>query len=235
MQTENRTIRELVVEDFRTAAVFEKYGLDFCCGGGQPLSDACRKKGIAPEAVERDLESAVAGPGASENPAAWDTDTLIDHIVNVHHRYVRDILPVILQHSGKVAQVHGYNHPETEEIAGYMAQVAGEMGSHMQKEELILFPYIRELASVRESDGTPGPAPFGTVQNPIRMMETEHQSAGDAMAEVRRLSNDYTPPADACTTYRVLYQELAQFEADLHRHVHLENNILFPRAIELEG
>jgi regulator of cell morphogenesis and NO signaling len=235
MLTLDRTIKDFVTEDFRTAAVFEKYGMDFCCGGGVPLQEACRKNGIDPETVHRDLLAAVSTPAdPSRDPATWDTARLVDHIVQVHHNYVRSILPVIQQHATKVAHVHGYNHPETIEIAEHMSVVAGEMASHMQKEEIILFPYLKTLSEARK-DGGPAPAaPFGSVKNPIAMMMAEHVSAGGEMAEVRRLSSDYTPPVDACTTYRVLYQELAQFEADLHRHVHLENNILFPRAVAQE-
>jgi regulator of cell morphogenesis and NO signaling len=235
MLTQDRTIKDFVTEDFRTAAVFEKYGMDFCCGGGVSLAEACRKNGVDPAVIEKDLAAAVSEPlDGSQNPADWSTARLVDHIVRVHHEYTRSILPVIQQHATKVAHVHGFNHPETIEIAEHMDRLAGEMAAHMQKEELMLFPYLKGSSEARSSGAVPTPPPFGTVRNPIAVMEAEHQSAGDEMAEVRRLSNDFTAPGDACTTYRVLYQELAQFEADLHRHVHLENNILFPRAVAQE-
>lgn len=236
MPTLEKTVKDYVVEDFRSAGVFEKYGLDFCCGGGVPLTEACRKKGLDPEVVARELEAATRGPGeGGPNPAGWELDVLADHIEQTHHRYVREALPVVQQHAEKVARVHGANHPEVVTIADRFASVAGELTSHMQKEELILFPYIRAMVTDRVAGRPVRPAPFGSVRHPIEMMEAEHQGAGDAMADIRRLSRDFTPPDDACTTYRVLFQELAQFEADLHRHVHLENNILFPRAIALES
>jgi regulator of cell morphogenesis and NO signaling len=235
MLTGGKTIRDYVTGDFRTAAVFEKYGLDFCCGGGVALSEACRKSGIDPSRIEKELAEAVSvPPDPTRDPAAWSTGELVQHIVSVHHGFVRSVLPVLQHHAGKVARVHGSNHPETVEIAALVDRIAGEMMSHMHKEEMILFPYLTTLAQSRDNKDAAPAAPFGSVRNPIGMMEAEHQSAGDEMSEIRRLSNGYTPPADACTTFQVLYQELAQFEADLHRHVHLENNILFPRAIAME-
>ncbi|MDZ4805317.1 MAG: iron-sulfur cluster repair di-iron protein [Candidatus Eisenbacteria bacterium] len=235
MSTLTGTIRDYVTQDFRTAAVFEKYGLDFCCGGGLPLEEACRKKGLHAAAIREDLASVMTSPtDGVDNPAAWDTGRLVDHIVQIHHGYVRSILPVIQQHARKVAGVHGALHPETLAIADQMDRVAVEMTSHMDREEGVLFPHVKQLAEAAATGTTPPRAPFGTIASPIALMEAEHLAVGNEMADVRRLSNQYTPPVDACTTYRVLYEELAQFEADLHRHVHLENNILFPRATALE-
>jgi regulator of cell morphogenesis and NO signaling len=236
MSTTTGTIRDFVTDDFRTAAVFDKYGLDFCCGGGLPLEDACRKKGIDPESLKRDLATVMAVPACGiDNPVLWETDRLIDHIIGTHHAYVRNTLPTIVKHARKVAGVYGAARPETVAIADHMEHVAMDMADHMDREEKILFPYIRKMAAAALRGTAPPPAPFGSVASPIRMMEAEHQAAGDEMADVRRLSGEYTPPADACTTFRVLYEELAQFEADLHRHVHLENNILFPRAETMES
>jgi len=235
MTTTTETIRDFVTGDFRTAAVFDKYGLDFCCGGGLPLEDACRKKGLDLEAIRRDLAEVVATPSSGiDDPTRWDTGKLIDHIVGTHHAYVRGTLPTIVKHARKVASVYGAAMPEMVAIADLMDRVVGEMGSHMDREEKVLFPHIRRLAEAAAHGYLRPAAPFGSVTSPISVMEAEHREAGDEMAEVRRLSGEYTPPADACTTFRVLYEELAQFEADLHRHVHLENNILFPRAEALE-
>lgn len=232
----NTTIRDIVTEDFRTAAVFQKYGLDFCCGGGRSISDACTKEGVDMASVTSDLETLLNQP-ANGTPKynTWELDLLADYIVANHHRYVRETVPAIMQHVRKVATVHGHGHPETIRIADLFESVALGLMQHMQKEELMLFPYIKQLVAARNDGSRPAPSPFGSIANPIRMMEVEHQSAGDEMAEIRELSAGYNPPDDACTTFRVSYQELQAFEADLHQHVHLENNILFPKAIELES
>jgi regulator of cell morphogenesis and NO signaling len=165
----------------------------------------------------------------------WGVDLLIDFIVNNHHSYVTKMIPVLYAHTQKVASVHGARHPEVIQIAAHFEAVAHEFQQHMQKEEHALFPFIKALARSKEAGQKATPPPFGSVQNPIRMMEAEHQTAGDEMRTIRELSSGYTPPEDACTTYRITYQELRDFEMDLHQHVHLENNILFPKAILLES
>lgn len=234
-ETEGTTIRDIVAGDFRTAAVFQKFGLDFCCGGGKSIDDACREHGVDPHLLLSELEDVLVSPSnGTPKFIAWDPDFLIDYIVNNHHRYVRETIPIIARHTQKVAAVHGGRHPETIRIAHQFAQTARDLELHMRKEEEILFPYIKRLVQAEKEGDRVGLPPFGSVRNPIRMMEAEHLTAGDEMAEIRELSNGYTPPEDACMTYRVSYQELEQFEDDLHRHVHLENNILFPKAIELE-
>lgn len=233
--THAMTLGEIVTADFRAAAVLEKHGLDFCCRGNRTLEQSCRDAGLRADEVLHELEAIEASPSSSA-PAfsAWTASALVDHIVTKHHAYVRDALPVLLAHAQKIAKVHGGRHPELVRVAELVEQVATEMTNHMMKEEHILFPYIVELASAAEA-GTSAPfAPFGTVDNPIRMMEAEHESAGDAMFEIRELTDDYTVPADACTTYAVCLRELDAFEKDLHIHVHLENNILFPKASAME-
>jgi regulator of cell morphogenesis and NO signaling len=171
---------------------------------------------------------------SSLNPGSWKPDFLIDYIINKHHRYVEKMLPIIFMHSQKVAEKHGANHPETDSIAELFAGIKDELEVHMQKEERMLFPYIKRILELGESgEEVPFP-PFGTIENPVRVMELEHETAGKLMAEINSLSSGFTPPGDACTTYKVLYQELKEFESDLHVHIHLENNILFPKAIELE-
>ena len=225
------TIGSIVADDFRAAAVFQKHGIDFCCGGNRPWADACTEKGVDPQRVSDELEVALASGAETPRFNAWTLDFLIDYIVSNHHAYVRQAIDTLLTHTRKVADVHGENHPEAREIATVFEGVAAEMITHMAKEEQVLFPYITALVTAAKGGQAPPPAHFGSVANPIRMMEREHESAGSAMATIRRLSHDYTPPADACTTYRVTYKELHEFEADLHRHVHLENNILFPKAL----
>jgi regulator of cell morphogenesis and NO signaling len=235
--TLDRTIRDIVAADYRTAAIFQRYGLDFCCRGNRTVEAACQDAGIAADRVQRDLADATALPpsGCAPRFDTWDLPALTGHIVANHHAYVRTQLPVIQGHAHKVARVHGSRHPEMVEVAEIFDRVSEEMTAHMAKEEQVLFPYLDRLAeaSIR-GEGSP-PAPFGTVGNPIRMMEAEHESAGDAMAEIRALTGGYRIPDDACGTFSVLLQELEAFERDLHQHVHLENNILFPKSLQLEA
>lgn len=234
--TPGTTIREIVASDYRTAAVFERFGLDFCCAGCRTIEQGCRDAGADEDALLRELDTVLGTPSADASRfGSWDVPTLIQYIVGNHHAYVRQALPALLQHTRKIADVHGARHPELAHVARLFERVAAEMTDHMMKEERILFPFVTDLADA-QSTGQPIPRPpFGTVENPIRMMEHEHQFVGDAMAEIRQVTNGYAVPDDACTTYRVCLQELAVFEADLHAHVHLENNILFPKAIAIES
>lgn len=234
--TTDRTIRDIVAADYRTAAIFQRYGLDFCCRGNRTVEAACEEAGLSADGVLRDLAAAAALPSIGGGPRfnEWELSTLTAYIVGNHHRYVREQLPVITVHADKVARVHGARHPGMVSVAELVGRVSDEMTSHMAKEEGVLFPYIDRIAAASAA-GDPLPsAPFGTVENPIRMMEAEHESAGDAMAEIRVLTDGYRVPEDACGTFAVLLQELEAFERDLHQHVHLENNILFPKARALE-
>ncbi len=233
MLNEEMTIRSVVADDYRAAAVFERHGIDFCCGGNRPIADACRELDTDGKQVVAELEAALAPAEDQPRFAAWDLDFLATYIVNNHHAYVRQAVGPMLAHTRKVAEVHGDTHPEVGEIARRFDLVAADLMAHMAKEERMLFPYIGRLAAAARGGEVPV-APFGTIANPIAMMELEHRNAGDEMAAMRSLSAGFAPPPDACTTFKVTYQELQAFEADLHRHVHLENNILFPRALDLE-
>jgi regulator of cell morphogenesis and NO signaling len=230
------TIGEIVAADYRAAAVFQRHGIDFCCQGGRTLERGCRDAGVDTAEVMHDIEAATATP-ATGLPKFnnWDLRTLVAYIVENHHGYVREMLPLLTAHSRKIAEVHGGRHPELPRVASLVQDVADEMASHMVKEEQILFPHIVQLASAALDGRKAPPAPFGSVDHPIRMMEAEHESAGHAMLEIRELTSGYTVPADACATYAVCLQELEAFERDLHAHVHLENNILFPKASALEA
>jgi regulator of cell morphogenesis and NO signaling len=231
----NLTLSQLVTKNFRAAAVFEKYKLDFCCRGNRPISAACEDKGINPDNVLAEL--AVLGNEQKHNafsPENWSLDFLIDYIVNTHHQYVRKMIPVITAHAEKVASVHGKNHAETKDINRIFSAVYKDLKQHMMKEEEILFPYVKRLVKIKDSSAKFEIPYFGSVKNPITMMEAEHQNAGDELYAIRELTNSYTAPEDACNTYKILYQELKDFEEDLHRHVHLENNILFPGSVNLE-
>ena len=163
-----------------------------------------------------------------------DLGFLIDHIVNVHHTYVSESIPLISQYANKVAKVHGHHYTDLHEINKLFHEVAEELLTHMQKEERILFPFIKQLVKAKKEGIIPVPPPFGTVSNPIQMMEHEHDNAGDVFKTIAILTNDFTPPEGACNTFRALYSKLEEFEQDLHQHIHLENNILHPKAIALE-
>jgi regulator of cell morphogenesis and NO signaling len=164
----------------------------------------------------------------------WELDFLTDHILNVHHNYVEQNIPLILTYCEKVAKVHGKTHPEVIKIRDLFYQIAGELASHLKKEELILFPFIKKAVKAEKEGSSLQRPPFGTAENPVRMMEAEHESAGELFKEIARLSDGYTAPEGACNTFRAMYAKLDEFEQDLHLHVHLENNILFPKALELE-
>jgi regulator of cell morphogenesis and NO signaling len=234
--TLDSTIGAIVADDFRAAAVFHRHGIDFCCRGGRSLEAACHEGGIDPSTLLEEIAAACApGQAAAPRFASWDAPTLIAYIVGNHHAYVREALPTLVAHTEKLVRVHGERHPELVEVASLVQDVSREMSSHMLKEEHILFPHIQAVAFAAQQGCPPPPSPFGTVDNPIRMMEAEHESAGDAMARIRELTGGYQVPDDGCTTYRVCMRELEAFEQDLHSHVHLENNILFPKARLLEA
>jgi regulator of cell morphogenesis and NO signaling len=233
---EEKTIGEMVAEDYRKAEVFKRNGIDFCCGGKKTVAEVCQQKGIDPGKLASELKALEqpSGGGDTYDINQWPLPLLIDYIVGIHHRYVRETMPRISEYAQKVARVHGHAWPENVEIANIFTALHHELHSHMMKEEEVLFPYIKRLSEASERHHPSPAAPFGTVGNPIRMMESEHEEAGEAMASIRRLSRDFHPPEAACNTYRVLYKLLEEFESDLHRHVHLENNILHPRALALE-
>lgn len=221
-----KTVGEIAASDLRKAQVFKKYGIDFCCGGKKTLKEACESKGLNPSEIEREL-NATTGPA----PLAfqeWSPAFLADYIVNTHHAYVRKTLPQLTELAAKVVNAHGSQHPELSQIGQLVLRLDDELLSHLAKEEKVLFPYIRSLV---QGDA---PLQFSTIETPIAMMEDEHDEAGGIMEEIRSLSKNYTLPPDSCVSYAMLFQMLKDFEDDLHIHVHLENNILFPKAIELD-
>lgn len=231
---QDKTVANLVTENIKTAHVFKKYGIDFCCGGGVSIAKACEKAGVNFADLEKDLIASENENTRAVNYNSWELDFLTDHIINVHHKYVEESLPLITQYAAKVAKVHGHHYSELLEIQQLFALVATEMGGHQRKEELILFPFIKKLVQAKK-EGTPVPdAHFGSVDNPIKMMEAEHEEVGDLLKKISKLSSNYTPPEGACNTYRAFYAKLDEFEQDLHHHIHLENNILFPKVLKLE-
>jgi len=226
-----KTIGEFVAEDYRTAEVFEKYGIDFCCGGKVALSAVCREKGIDLDEILREIASAGSTPlDRSHDYAAWDLSFLSDYIVNVHHAYLWENLPQIAAYVHKVAEVHGVNHPEVMEIATIFDRIAADMDSHLREEEEVLFPTIRKVEADGKTGAVPDSKDLDTISVSLEKLIREHDEVGEAIHAIRRLANDYTLPSDACNTYMVTYQKLREFEDDLHKHVHLENNILFPKA-----
>ena len=225
------TVGAIVSKDFRAAAVFDRFGIDFCCGGRRTLSEACRERSVDVSSVVHEVELACGSPTA-EIPrfGEWGPEALVAYIVANHHAYVRRAMPRIAARAAKVVASHGARHPELGEIVDVFNRLAEEMTSHMAIEERVLFPYILELVEAERLENPLPAARFGSIEDPIGMMEIEHESAGGAMAWIRSQTGDYRPPIDACPTWRVWLQELEAFERDLHVHVHLENNLLFPKA-----
>ncbi|MBT7896967.1 MAG: iron-sulfur cluster repair di-iron protein [Flavobacteriales bacterium] len=229
---ENKTVAQIVASDMRTAVIFKKYGIDFCCGGGKPVSEACNGIEVKEETIFNEIEMLDAEK-AENDFDNMGLDVLSNHILETHHVYVKESLPIISEFANKVAKVHGDHNPENIEIAKLFHEVAIELQQHLIKEEGTLFPHIINLA-IAHRNGGKIQTPFGSVQNPIRMMEHEHDIAGNIFKKIEKLSNNFSPPAHACNTYKALYYHLKEFQSDLHIHIHLENNILFPKAIELE-
>ncbi|SMO54647.1 iron-sulfur cluster repair di-iron protein [Gracilimonas mengyeensis] len=227
MQNYSQTpVGQIVAKDYRTAQILRSHGLDFCCGGGRTLEKACASKNIELEQVISELEGLQTSDSLTENYNEWSLDFLVDYIVNNHHGFVQKALPEINFYAEKVARVHGERNPNLYDILQKVRLLSDEMLGHLQKEEEDLFPQIKEL--VREHKK-------GSVKEAlIEALEDEHDKAGQLMAEIEELTEGFTPPEDACASYRVLFQNLEGFQQDLHKHVHLENNILFPKALNLE-
>ena len=236
MTATTATVRDIATENPATVRVFEKYGIEYCCGGRVPLADACAAKGLNVDEVIASLEAATAplAPGQKD----WAKESLASlaaHIVDTHHAYVTHEVPRLNELAGKVVSRHGNTREELPAIQSKLAELGEELIAHQGKEEVVLFPYIGKLERFAAGNGAMPRNYFGSINHPIEMMTRDHDLAGNLMAEIRELSQDYTPPDGACPTYRAFYEGLRQFEQDLHQHIHLENNILFPRAIELEA
>ena len=228
------TLRSIALEQPATIRVFERFHLDYCCGGKQPLGEACAEKGIATEEVVAALADAVSTTPDEEDFSQATPTELIHHIVQIHHAYIRSELPHLQSMAERVATRHGPVHPEVTVVQRNLAQLADELIFHLDKEERILFPYIEGLGRSRNQNAAPPSACFGSVENPIRAMIHEHEGAATLLAEMRAVTHGFVPWLEACPTTVGLYHGLDAFERDLHRHVHLENNLLFPRATALE-
>jgi regulator of cell morphogenesis and NO signaling len=227
-------VREVAVAFPQATRVFEKTKIDYCCGGDQLLGDACAQAGIDLHMLEQMLEASVASATSGLDFQQLTLAQLIKYILDTHHVYTSDEMKRLEGLVEKVCGAHGANHSELLSMRYLLQELFAGLKAHMFKEEQILFPFVIQLEESR-SHNRPAPfAPFGTVDNPIRMMVFEHENAGDILREIRKLSRGYRVPEDACLSYKTLYEALEVFEQDLHQHIHLENNILFPKAIALE-
>ncbi len=236
--TTEKTVRELALENSAVTRVFEKLGIDYCCGGRKSLEEACRDANLPMDQVLNSLAAAQPPTRAVQTDRDWQVKPLSDliaHISSTHHAYTRTEIARLGLLFDKVCSVHGKNHPELLQVQASFRGLAQELTMHMMKEEMVLFPYVVRMEKAVIQREPVLPPPFGSVKNPVSMMEHEHDSAGKALRAMRHASNGYAPPPDACVSYDTLYKALADFEADLHQHIHLENNILFPRAIAMEA
>lgn len=234
---ENQIIGELVAEDYRTASVFSKYGIDFCCQGNRTINDACISESVDPALMLADLNKVTLSNIESniQGFESWPLDLLAGYIENKHHSYVRRKSEEILPLLDKICSVHGEQHPELFEIKAEFNASVRELSDHMKKEEKILFPYIISMVLTKKEGLNLTTPAFESVKNPLQMLKEEHLVEGERFRKIRELSNDYLLPKDSCNTYRITFELLKEFEQDLHLHIHLENNILFPKAIELEN
>lgn len=225
-------VSKIVAQNYKTAKVFSKYGIDFCCNGGIPLSEACEQNNVNADQVVEEVEQELAKADEVDYKLMKQSD-LVDLIVDKHHKYVEDTIPILQAYLNKLCEVHGERHPELFDVKRYFDQTAGALTTHMKKEELILFPFIKKMEAAYEKDEVLPTPDFGHIENPINMMEDEHSEEGERLRKVSEITSDYTCPPDGCQTYRVAYAVLEEFENDLHKHIHLENNILFPKAKDL--
>jgi len=234
-ESSGETVGEIAAKDIRKAEVFKAKGIDFCCGGGKSLKEASEEVGISESELQEALLAVGDKPVApSQDYNKWNLDFLIDYIVNTHHRYIKDSAEPLYGMAVKVAQHHGANHPELNKMAQSTHNFLQDLLNHLAKEEQILFPAIK--AGVQHQQNPEAATEYrpGFIKQPILMMQKEHAIAGEDMTYFRKLTNDYTLPEDACNSYTYLFEKMKEFEDDLHQHIHLENNILFPKALELD-
>ena len=229
------TVGEIVADNFGNAAVFDRYGIDFCCNGARSLPDACLAAEVDREQVVADLTTVTSRESVFADFKSWDTDLLADYILKYHHRNIRTQGPAIDRLLTKVCNVHGDKHPELFKVQALFLGSLADLESHLEKEEVMLFPYIYELCDAERTHGHVGGFHCGTVEAPIRVMMAEHDAEGERYREISRLLNSYFAPENACASYHLLLKHLKAFEQALHHHIHLENNIVFPRAIALEA
>jgi iron-sulfur cluster repair di-iron protein len=231
----SRTVGEIVADNYAAADVFHHFGVDFCCHGADNYLEAVGKANADPERVADALDGLHAQPGTSPDFKQWPTDLLIDYVLKIHHRGIRRDGPEMLSLMHKVEQVHAENHPELHEVARLLEGSLEALEEHLQKEEQVLFPYMYEMYAAIARGERPQPFHCGSIAMPINVMEAEHDGEGERYRHIAALTNNYTAPADACASYRLLLDKIKTFEANLHEHIHLENNIIFPDAIAVEA
>jgi regulator of cell morphogenesis and NO signaling len=228
------TIGEIVAADYRTAKVFEANGIDFCCGGKVTFSVICRERGLDPVAISREIEAAKSTPVERyRDYASWPLSFLADYIVNTHHTYLKENLEQISAYTRKIATVHGAHHPEVVEIATIFSKIATDMAAHLREEEEVFFPSIKRVEASQKAGNVPLIQDRETIKVSLERLGSEHEEIGDAVHSISHLSKGYAIPNDVCNTFMITYQKLKEFEEDLHKHVHLENNILFQKAVQL--
>ncbi|WP_459212787.1 iron-sulfur cluster repair di-iron protein [Aquimarina rhabdastrellae] len=227
-------VSDVVAYNYKTATIFKDYHIDFCCNGNRSLTQVSLEKAIEVNELIAEIVMMDEHKSEAEDYQNWSLEHIVDHIYNNHHLYVEKQIPEIMYYLDKIANVHGEKHPELVEIKTLFKECSGDLAMHMKKEELILFPFIKKLAKAKNNKEALVQPPFGTVQNPIAMMHEEHDNEGERFRKIAKLSNNYTPPQDACNSYKVAFALLKEFEEDLHKHIHLENNILFKNAIKTE-
>ncbi len=233
--TKEAIVGEIVAQDYRTAAVIKSHGIYFCCKGNRSIEEVSTAKSLSSDNLISELTELQRQTGTAVNDyQSWPLDLLADYIEKKHHRYVEATSSQLKQYLARLCEVHGKQHPELFEIAEQFYASAGELAQHMKKEELILFPVIRKMVQAKQNQQEMEAPHFGTVKNPIQMMMQEHDTEGERFRLIEKLSNRYMPPQDGCNTYKVTFALLKEFEDDLHQHIHLENNILFPKALALE-
>ncbi len=225
-------VSKIVAQNYKTARVFTRYGIDFCCNGGIPLEQACESKEVDLREIENEISKILSTP-IENDYQKMELDKLIEHIVSRHHAYVSSTIPILQPYLNKLCEVHGERHPELFQVNELFNKTAIALTSHMKKEESILFPFIKSLVGVSSTPKPLSEPYFGHIENPIAMMEHEHAEEGERFRKIAKITNQYEPPSDACQTYLVTFALLKEFEEDLHLHIHLENNILFPKSIEL--
>jgi regulator of cell morphogenesis and NO signaling len=230
---ENETVGDVVARDYRAADVFEKYGIDFCCGGNVSVTEACRQRGVALQELQRELGTVLAEPkDPAEDYGTWELHDLATHIEKTHHAYLKENMATLAAYAEKIAQVHGPNHPEVIKISVIFQKMAADLTAHLREEEEVLFPAIRKAVAMKK-EGAASAKDLEAMRETLATLTHEHDAVGEAIHEIRHLAKDYTVPEDACNTFMVTYRKLKEFEDDLHKHVHLENNILFPKAAKL--
>lgn len=229
------TVGEYVAQNYRTAALFSKYKIDFCCKGNKTLGEVCLAKGLDIHQIQSEIDVVLHSNSSAEiDFKSFSPNLLIDYILETHHEYIQEKTPVLLMYLDKLCKVHGDRHPELFEINNLFKISATELLNHLQKEEVILFPFIKTMALAIKNNQNIQQPDFRTVDNPIAMLKHDHEAEGDLFAKISELTSNYTPPNDACETYKVTFAMLKEYEQDLHKHIHLENNILFHKAKELE-